>query len=88
MPATGYLALESLCVEIGEAKGERGSRERKDNRQSALQGAWPCIIARGWISEVTLARCKEKKKGNVSQLKAGFSYAFLPSVGPFLPLYK
>lgn len=41
MPATGYLALESLCVEIGEAKGERGSRERKDNRQSALQGAWP-----------------------------------------------
>lgn len=41
MPATGYLALESLCAEIGEAEREREWRKRKDNMEFALQGARP-----------------------------------------------
>lgn len=39
MPATGYLALESLCAETGEAERERGSRKRTDSTRFALQGA-------------------------------------------------
>lgn len=86
MPATGYLALESLCAEIGEAEREREGWEKERTTGSSLCKVTGPHLSLGSDLQSHASKVQEEEKSHRVSAGGCFQLHYLQSVGTFFCL--